>query len=212
MTTAPLRLILGLAILLAAYLLLYPGVTKPILHVKTTLDKAELFDMGKQAVINSDRIPKIFLGTTKDILNGIQVRGTVVVSDTSKSIWSASKDFWYDDKHLLAFLIVFFSLFMPALKLLIVALAFLFKRSSIGFKLSKLSGAMGKWSMADVFVMALLIAFLAIQASSGNSELVNTEITLEEGFYYFLGFCLLSILAGMFLTESCPKASVAKAE
>jgi hypothetical protein len=47
--------------------------------------------------------------------------------------------------------------------------------------------------------MALIITFLAIKASANTSTLLQTDIQLENGFYYFLGYCLLSILSSQLL-------------
>jgi len=47
----------------------------------------------------------------------------------------------------------------------------------------------GKWSMADVFVVGVLIAYLGTQSNT------NIEATLHSGFYYFLAYCLISLAA-----------------
>ena len=120
--------------------------------------------------------------------------------DTSKSILGTAQTLWHDGNPLVAFLIVFFSIFVPALKLALLASSYLFKR--FGKQLALSSGFLSKWSMADVFVMALIIAFLAIKASSGNSALLQTSIELETGFYYFLGYCLLSIASSQLLVKN----------
>jgi len=75
------------------------------------------------------------------------------------------------------------------------------KNSKTGVRIENTSALLAKWSMADVFVMALIISFLAIKASAGTSTLLQTEITLESGFYYFLGYCLLFILSSQLLTR-----------
>jgi uncharacterized paraquat-inducible protein A len=197
-----LRVGLGFFILISAYILLIPGITEPVLHVKTTLDKAELAILGKEAILSSDAIPNFLMPMAMEVLNQVQVTGTVVINDSAKSILGTSEELWNDGNHLVAFLIIFFSVFVPAIKLLLLSVAVAFRESQLESRLAKASAAMSKWSMADVFVMALIISFLAIKASSGHSSMVTNEITLEIGFYYFLGYCLLSILAGQFLISS----------
>lgn len=187
----------GFFLLLMAYVLLVPGLTEPVLHVTTTLDKTELAIMGKQALIESGTIPNFLLPMAVEVLNQVKVSGTVVVTDTAKSILQTSQDLWNDNNQLVAFLIVFFSVFIPVLKLALLAASFVIK--PIANFLANSSAALSKWSMADVFVMALIISFLAIKASAGHSNLVTTTITLETGFYYFLGYCLVSILASQLL-------------
>lgn len=199
-----LKLYLGLFFLLLAYALLIPGVTQPVLHVVTTLDKAELAVLGKEALLESGTIPNFLLPMAMEVLNQVQVSGTVVVTDSAKSIWQTSVDLWHENNQLVAFLIIFFSVVVPVFKLLLLILASVIR--PLANRLTASSAALSKWSMADVFVMALIISFLAIKASSGNTNLVTTSITLESGFYYFLGYCLLSILASQFLLAARPAA------
>ena len=195
------RVILGFIVLILAYALLIPGITEPVLHITTTLDKAELTVLGKEAILTSGSIPNFLMPMTMEVLNQIQVSGTVVIQDTAKSILGTSQNLWQEGNLLVAFLIVFFSLVVPVIKLALLASSTLFKNTKLSQLLRNSSGLLSKWSMADVFVMALIISFLAIKASSGTSTLLQTEITLESGFYYFLGYCLLSILSSQLLIK-----------
>jgi len=200
--------ILGFVLLIVAYLLLIPGITEPVLHMTMTLDKAELAILGKEAILSSDSIPNFLMPMAMEVLNQINVSGTVVVQDTAKSILGTAQGLWQDGNLLVAVLIVFFSLVVPLIKISLLAASYLFKQSKLSRLMQTTSGALSKWSMADVFVMALIISFLAIKASSGTSALIQTDMTLESGFYYFLGYCLLSILASQLLSYSYYEASV----
>jgi hypothetical protein len=60
--------------------------------------------------------------------------------------------------------------------------------------------AIAKWSMADVFVVALFIAYLAAQASATPTQGPNAAPALLEfdarfgtGFYWFAAYCLFSL-------------------
>ncbi len=191
----------GYTFLIAAYILLIPGLTEPVLHVVSTLDKAELAVLGKETLLQSEAIPSFLMPMAMEVMNHVQVTGTVVVHDSANSILGTSEELWNDGNLLVAFLILFFSVFVPALKLFFLAVSTSLKESKTGLFLAKASSAMSKWSMADVFVMALIISFLAIQASADHSLLLSTTITLETGFYYFLGYCLLSILASQLIAK-----------
>ncbi|MEA1989845.1 MAG: paraquat-inducible protein A [Pseudomonadota bacterium] len=204
------RLILGFIVLVFAYALLIPGITEPVLHITTTLDKAELTVLGKEAILTSGSIPNFLMPVTMEILNQINVTGTVVIQDTAKSILGTAEALWQDENFLVAFLIVFFSLVVPVLKITLLAISYSMKNSKSGARLENTSGLLAKWSMADVFVMALIISFLAIKASAGTSTLLQTEITLESGFYYFLGYCLLSILSSQLLTRNAQTSNEVK--
>ena len=193
------RQMLGFVVLMSAYVLLIPGLIEPVLHISTILDKGELTILGKEAILTSGSIPNFLMPMTLDIFNQIQVSGSVVIQDTAKSILGTAQSLWQDGNLLVAVLIVFFSVIVPALKLGLLAMAYALPKKTWSGRLAQLSGGLSKWSMADVFVMALIISFLAIKASANTSPLLQTEIQLESGFYYFLGYCLLSILASQLL-------------
>jgi paraquat-inducible protein A len=46
-----------------------------------------------------------------------------------------------------------------------------------------------KWSMADVFVVGVFLSFLATRSNK------DINAWLHDGFYFFLAYCLISILA-----------------
>lgn len=196
------RQFLGFFLLLIAYGLLIPGLTEPVLHLTTTLDKAQIASLGKDTLLNNAEIPSFIKSMATELFNNITVVGTVVIQDTSKSILGTSESLWDGGNRTVAALILFFSVIVPALKAGLLVLHYGFQRYSWGQVAGKISGGLSKWSMADVFVMALVISFLAIKASAGSSTLVETTITFESGFYYFLGYCLLSIAASQLLAKS----------
>ena len=62
-----------------------------------------------------------------------------------------------------------------------------------------------KWSMADVFVVALFIAYLAARASTtaptdpgSPPPLVAFSATFGSGFYWFAAYCLFSLASQQF--------------
>jgi hypothetical protein len=69
----------------------------------------------------------------------------------------------------------------------------------LGYTLLRVNAALSKWSMADVFVMAMLIAFLAGRASNHMGELLIMDARLEIGFWYFSGYCLFAVASGSLL-------------
>jgi uncharacterized paraquat-inducible protein A len=65
-----------------------------------------------------------------------------------------------------------------------------------------ISNAISKWSMADVFVIAIFIAYLAGNGIQESRGLVDFQATLGIGFWYFLGYCLVSILGTQLLSSA----------
>lgn len=89
------------------------------------------------------------------------------------------------------FMVVTFSVIIPVTKGLIIIWAWL---SPTAWRW-KLITLISKWSMADVFVVAILVAFFTAQATA------ELQSSLHSGFYWFTGYCLLSILSGQFLAS-----------
>jgi hypothetical protein len=204
------RSVMSFILLVLAYAMLIPGITEPVLHIVTTLDKAELATIGKDAILQNANLPEFLMPMATELVNSVQVTGKVVIHDSAKSILSTSQSLWEDGNHIVAILIVTFSIVVPALKLLLIAFAYLWQNSILGWRLKLLSAGMSKWSMADVFAIALLISFLTIKSTEGRSSLVENQINFETGFYYFIGYCLLSILASQLMrTDLKPNPQVA---
>lgn len=108
----------------------------------------------------------------------------------SRSIWETVETLHDLGYTVVAFLIVTFSLIIPVLKALIISLTWLFP-SPMRWKFVS---AISKWSMADVFVVGILVAFFTAQSTA------ELDSELLEGFWWFLGFCLLSIVSGQMLS------------
>lgn len=195
------RQYLGFFVLMVAYGLLVPGITEPVLHITTTLDKAQVASFGKEALLSNAQIPEFIKSMATELFNSVTVTGTVVIQDTAKSILGTSESLWRGGNQAVAAMILFFSVIVPALKAGLLILHYGFQRFRWGQMAGKISGGLSKWSMADVFVMALVIAFLAIKSSAGSSNLVETTVRFEAGFYYFLGYCLLSIAGSQLLAK-----------
>lgn len=196
---APVRLIALICIFLS-FALLYPGITKPVLTLSGELEKAELADFGINLI--AGEAPN---SQTRDMLNMMsrfmgldQIEGRVEAYRSTRSILGMAKELADNGNAAVAVLIVTFSVLVPVLKLLLQLSAVLL-RIPLGQRLMGFNAMLGKWSMADVFVMAMLIAFMAGQASNHVGELLIMNAQLEEGFWYFLAYCLFSLVAGALL-------------
>jgi paraquat-inducible protein A len=106
---------------------------------------------------------------------------------TKFSIWRVVEGLWADREYFICAIIVLFSMVFPVVKLVaglwvwarVDALSNAARRA-VGFV-----GTLGKWSMVDVFVVALLVA--AIQVS------IITNVAIHAGIYVFTGAVLASI-------------------
>lgn len=138
--------------------------------------------------------------------------------DKELSIMATVKDLWQDQRLLVAALIFIFSVCIPLLKTLLVTLAYLKRHTQIESKLMGFVAHIGKWSMADVFVVAIFLAILSTNhAETMNSHQFNLfgfKVALDissqtlsaagDGFFFFTGYCLLSLF-GTHLSFSANK-------
>lgn len=112
-----------------------------------------------------------------------------------------------------AIMILSFSVLFPLIKLLsslsVLYSKMLRKNKSLNWIIQNI----GKWSMADVFVVAIFLATLGYdgiisdqiqsltQIENANA-IVNTDAsTLQLGFYFFLFYCILSIISSKMIKE-----------
>ncbi len=190
----------GVILLLVAFGLLIPGVTDPILVLQGNVDKAELIEFGQQALADDPDVPTLVVSLTQKIIDELNIQGELEVFNKSRSITGTVEELYRSGNPLVAFLIALFSIVIPAIKLTLLLYSSLATRSRTSLLLEKFEKAIGKWSMADVFVIAIMVAYLAAVANKDMEELVSLEANFAAGFYYFLGYCLLSILASQLLT------------
>ena len=152
---------------------------------------------------------------------GINVMGsnfTPNLIDKELSIIATVEELWLDQRFIVAILIFLFSVCIPLLKTSLVSLSYFIKNADKEAKILKFVASIGKWSMADVFTVAIFLAILstnhsetanreAISAFGLNIDLLISSQTLSAagaGFYYFTGYCLLSLL-GTHLSQSSHK-------
>ncbi|MBU2913757.1 paraquat-inducible protein A [Reichenbachiella agariperforans] len=151
------RNIVALFLTIVSLVILYPGLTFPMLNITVS---TELPILGKT----------YFLDQSQSILQTID------------TLYSSNNRF-------VAMLILLFSIVVPIVKGVVVVSVLLVKQFGLKIKLFKLVHAIGKWSMADVFVVGVFMAFL----SSQSNGFIEGE--LLSGFFYFSTYCLLSLLA-----------------
>jgi len=186
--------IAGLLILLVAYGLLVPGLTQPMLSVSGTVEKVELVELGKELLTESKDMPSFVADIAEAVVQNIEVSGDVVVFDKTQSILGTAQELYANQHVLVAVLIVLFSVVVPLCKGLIMLAAQLPMQTRLQNRLMSVANASSKWSMADVFVIGIFIAFLAANGIQENRGLVDFDAQLGNGFYYFLAYCLISIL------------------
>ncbi len=194
------KTISGVLLLVCAYFLLLPGLTQPMLSVSGTVEKTKLVDVGRALIKDSPNTPSMVNNLVDMVVESLDVQGTVQAFDKTRSILATAQELQANGHLPVAILIVLFSVVVPLVKALILLAMLLPVSVSLRRGLLWVSNAISKWSMADVFVIAIFIAFLAGNGIEESRGLVDFEASLGVGFWYFLSYCLLSILGTQLLS------------
>jgi len=123
----------------------------------------------------------------------IALLGRVVLQYESKGIITTIHKLFLVDNYFLAILLLLFSVLLPVLKIVLSLVALGLGTSRTRSTSVLFVKAIGRWSMTDVFVVAVLLAFL----TADTAQL--TDATLGPGLYFFAGYGLLSIAAGQLM-------------
>jgi UPF0716 family protein affecting phage T7 exclusion len=121
----------------------------------------------------------------------VEYLGDVVLSFESKGILGSLQKLFGEGNAPVATVILLFSVILPALKTLSLLFVSLFEYRPFAAKMVRFFKTLGKWSMLDVFVVALLAVYLG----SGNSDVSRSEI--EIGVYFFAAYVFLSMAASL---------------
>jgi hypothetical protein len=197
------RKLMSLVLMLVALGLLYPGVTQPVLTLTGEIEKSRIAALGIDLIAGeeADQQTRQMLSMITSFLGLDQIEGRLQAYSSTRSIWGVVEELASTGNLPVALLIVFFSLVIPVFKLLLQAFAIVISQAALRGPLLWLNAVLSKWSMADVFVMGLLVAYMAGKATGKAGELLIMSAQLEPGFYFFLAYCLFSIAATTLLRE-----------
>jgi uncharacterized paraquat-inducible protein A len=125
--------------------------------------------------------------------------GEFEVYRQTRSILGAVRNLYDVGSWIPATLILLFSVVVPFTKALLVLLATFMRDVAGRQRVLDFVAAIAKWSMADVFAVALFITFLAAQATqtvpgqTGSAPLLAFDAYFGPGFYWFAAYCLFSL-------------------
>ncbi|PAJ72235.1 Paraquat-inducible protein A [Pseudoalteromonas sp. NBT06-2] len=172
-------------------------------------------------------IPGIILPMfTLNMDMAVNVANTSLSSDLVNkklSLIQTIQELYQDDRIVVTVLLSLFSIGIPIIKSLSVSFAYFIRNTQLEYKIYDFVSKIGKWSMADVFVIAVFLAVLSTNhaETASNQQIVVFGFKMEllissqtlsavgQGFYYFVGYCLLSLLATQISLSSfnCKKLS-----
>ncbi|MCH9670261.1 MAG: paraquat-inducible protein A [Gammaproteobacteria bacterium] len=135
--------------------------------------------------------PLLTISATQDL----PLLGEVVLSHESKSILELIAGLSSDGDWFIAGLILLFSLLVPIAKLSLAVIA-LIGKTTFAERARSVAHHLGRWSMADVFVAAVLIAFLTARKAP------QTEAAIGTGLYFFAAHTLTAILSSQLMQSA----------
>ncbi|MBP7949035.1 MAG: paraquat-inducible protein A [Verrucomicrobiales bacterium] len=152
--------------------------------------------LGSDAKLKEELLKKL----TPQIVESLTASGDrIEVYYRSRSILGTVQYLYQVDSPLAASLILIFSVVVPFGKVVLVLWTYFQTRIGPRKRGARILALIKKWSMADVFAVALFIAYLSAKATQepavpgGDPNLVTFNATFGAGFYWFLAYCLVSI-------------------
>lgn len=118
----------------------------------------------------------------------LPVLGDVIFKYEAKSIYSTVQSLLSHGSFIIAALIGVFSILTPLSKMTVVGMSLFNVAPSLHKRAHHIIHLLGKWSMADVFVVAILISIFALDTQD------FTKAETDLGVYFFTAYCLLSLL------------------
>jgi hypothetical protein len=193
---------------------LIPGVTLPALSMEGIVYKAKAFESSKEIIIDSfinrvrvkaenkglsltdSEVEKSKNGikkTVDSLLSSLgfgkeSIKGTIKVYDSERSILTAVGEMYKAGYGFVAFLVVLFSVIVPIIKIGLIISYSVTKKAIF----QSIANIISKWSMADVFSIAIIISFFAANSYKFDG-LLQMNAKLGVGFYFFIAYCLISI-------------------
>lgn len=126
---------------------------------------------------------------TLDISISVPFMGNQQLHHETRSILGTIGSLFEKGNPTVAVLILLFSVIVPFLKITALMAALSRPRHRLSPSLHRFVAIISKWAMADVFVVGVFIAFLTTTTDE------NISANLHTGFYFFVAYCLVSILA-----------------
>ncbi len=136
---------------------------------------------------------------TSEVLTQFKSGGKIEVYHQTRSILGSVQHLYEVRSHVAATLILLFSVVVPLTKTTLVLWALFHRDLARQRRTLHFVELIAKWSMADVFAVALFIAYLAATASQTPlgpefpPPIVTFAATFGPGFYWFAAYCLFSL-------------------
>ncbi len=122
------------------------------------------------------------------VYKDLPIVGLATLSFDTKTIISTIEKLFAGGNYIVATLVLLFSIVIPFLKSIVILVYGFLKESGLGKNIIVLIDKLGKWSMADVFIVSFLVVFFSTKQD------IHSLIKIESGLYFFLVYVLLSMI------------------
>ncbi len=232
---------LALGLVAVSMLLLLPGLFLPVLTIRGRLTKAGIAQVAPMLLergLDDETVGALEAMMNPAIIGFIQATGgdvrtmvieklgpkisaaleqnvpEVEVYQQTRSIVGAVRRLYEVGSPIPATLILVFSVIVPFGKAALAVGALFMTSARSRHVTLRFVETIGKWSMADVFVVAVLIAYLAAQASTAPAggeagpALLAFTASFGPGFYWFAAYCLFSLASQQLTVKLAAGAGV----
>lgn len=179
---------------LVSLIVLFAGITAPMIEIDARFQSVNFQLVGEQISFND----QVIFFQSKSILQVIEI-----LFNTGKV-----------DSYIVGLLILVFSIIFPIGKLISTQIYLAGNDKTRKNKILKfLAFKSGKWSMADVYVIAIFMAYIGFQGIL-NNQLANLDVeteslvsistnktSLQPGFIIFIAFVLFSLVLSTILKK-----------
>lgn len=215
---------LVLVLLVVSLVLLIPGLFAPVLTIRGVLTRDGIAQVAPQMLqrgLDDDTLAALKAMMNPTVVGLLDATGgdlrqmivdkvtpsltaslsknmaDVEVFQQTRSIVGSVRRLYEVGSPVPATLILLFSVVVPFLKTALVGWAMFAADDTRRRRTLAFVEVIAKWSMADVFVVALFITYLAAMASqttpAAGPSLVSFRAEFGAGFYWFAAYCLFSL-------------------
>lgn len=178
---------IGISLVIAALCFLYLGLQSPFLEIEAFKDDITV--------------------SISDISSSVE--GRVYFLYQNKSVIDLIKFLFLGGNIFVGCCLFLFSIVFPLIKLISSFVVFLNPTSKYSLNATVVVEKLGKWSMADVFVSSIFLAYFSFANMSVG---VETGASTLIGLYFFTAFVVFSIVSGAYLNKTVLRARRALAE
>ncbi len=179
---------------------LIPGIIQPFMTIKAEMNKQALFDIAAQEILPpAKRNNDIMQNIVRSVIRDVHFEGSLNVFESTRSLWATLSDLVAHDYVIVGLLIGLFGIIIPFIKIMLNLIALCLASGETRNDLLKISSVLSKWSMSDVFFMAILVTFFTVNANSQEVNAIQMSARFESGFYFFAIYCVLAIAASQLM-------------